>query len=42
MIISSTLTTGELMSLLAYCMNILSSLMMLSMVICHDLYEYSQ
>lgn len=32
MIISSTLTTGELMSLLAYCMNILSSLMMLSMV----------
>ena len=32
MIVSSTLTTGELMSLLAYCMNILSSLMMLSMV----------
>ena len=32
MITSSTLTTGELMSLLAYCMNILSSLMMLSMV----------
>ncbi len=31
MIVSSTLTTGELMSLLAYCMNILSSLMMLSM-----------
>ena len=32
MIIGSTLTTGELMSLLTYCMNILMSLMMLSMV----------
>lgn len=32
MIVSSQLTTGELMSLLAYCMNILMSLMMLSMV----------
>ena len=32
MIVSNTLTTGELMSLLAYCMNILMSLMMLSMV----------
>ncbi len=32
MIVNSTLTTGELMSLLTYCMNILSSLMMLSMV----------
>ncbi len=32
MIIGSSLTTGELMSLLAYCMNILMSLMMLSMV----------
>ena len=32
MIVSDTLTTGELMSLLTYCMNILSSLMMLSMV----------
>lgn len=32
MIIGSSLTTGELMSLLTYCMNILSSLMMLSMV----------
>ena len=32
MIVNSTLTTGELMSLLAYCMNILMSLMMLSMV----------
>ena len=32
MIVANTLTTGELMSLLAYCMNILSSLMMLSMV----------
>ncbi len=32
MIISSTLTTGELMSLLTYCMNIMMSLMMLSMV----------
>lgn len=32
MIVSDTLTTGELMSLLAYCMNILMSLMMLSMV----------
>ena len=32
MIVASALTTGELMSLLAYCMNILMSLMMLSMV----------
>ena len=32
MIVSKTLSTGELMSLLAYCMNILMSLMMLSMV----------
>ena len=32
MIISSELTTGALMSLLTYCMNILMSLMMLSMV----------
>ncbi len=32
MIVSDTLQTGELMSLLAYCMNILMSLMMLSMV----------
>ena len=32
MIVSHTLSTGELMSLLAYCMNILSSLMMLSMM----------
>lgn len=32
MIVADSLTTGELMSLLAYCMNILSSLMMLSMV----------
>ncbi len=32
MIIAETLTTGELMSLLAYCMNILMSLMMLSMI----------
>ena len=32
MIVQNTLTTGELMSLLAYCMNILMSLMMLSMV----------
>lgn len=31
-IVQSTLTTGELMSLLTYCMNILMSLMMLSMV----------
>lgn len=30
MIVSDTLTTGELMSMLAYCMNILNSLMMLS------------
>ena len=30
MIVGSTLTTGELMSLLTYCMNILMSLMMLS------------
>ena len=29
---STTFTTGDLMSMLAYCMNILSSLMMLSMV----------
>jgi ATP-binding cassette subfamily B protein len=32
MIVGSSLTTGALMSLLAYCMNILMSLMMLSMV----------
>lgn len=32
MIVGSTMTTGDLMSLLAYCMNILMSLMMLSMV----------
>ncbi len=32
MIVSNTLTTGELMSALTYCMNILMSLMMLSMV----------
>ena len=33
MIVSDTLTTGNLMSLLTYCMNILMSLMMLSMVV---------
>ncbi len=32
MIVSNSLTTGELMSLLAYCMNILVSLMMVSMI----------
>lgn len=32
MIVVESLTTGEMMSLLAYCMNILMSLMMLSMV----------
>lgn len=32
MIVAGSLTTGEMMSLLAYCMNILMSLMMLSMV----------
>ncbi|MGI5888582.1 MAG: ABC transporter ATP-binding protein [Oscillospiraceae bacterium] len=32
MVVSSTLTTGALMSLLTYCMNILMSLMMFSMV----------
>jgi ATP-binding cassette subfamily B protein len=32
MIVGSTLTTGELMSLLTYCMHIMMSLMMLSMV----------
>ena len=32
MIVDGSLTTGELMSLLTYCMNILMSLMMLSMV----------
>ena len=32
MIVSDTLTTGQLMSMLAYCMNILMSLMMLSMI----------
>ena len=32
MIVGSSLTTGELMSLLTYCMNIMMSLMMLSMV----------
>lgn len=31
-IVQNTLTTGELMSLLTYCMNILMSLMMLSMI----------
>ena len=33
MIVSDTLTTGSMMSLLTYCMNILMSLMMLSMVV---------
>ena len=33
MIVADTLTTGELMSLLTYCMNILMSLMMLSMIL---------
>ncbi len=32
MIVAGSLTTGEMMSLLAYCMNILMSLMMLSMI----------
>lgn len=32
MIVSDTLTTGNLMSLLTYCMNIMMSLMMLSMI----------
>ena len=32
MVIAKTLTTGQLMSLLTYCMNILSSLMMLTMI----------
>ncbi|MCD7735367.1 MAG: ABC transporter ATP-binding protein/permease [Lachnospiraceae bacterium] len=32
MIVADSLTTGELMSLLTYCMNILTSLMMLSMI----------
>ncbi len=32
MIVSDSLTTGQMMSLLTYCMNILSSLMMLSMI----------
>lgn len=32
MIVADSLTTGELMSLLTYCMNILMSLMMLSMI----------
>lgn len=32
MVVSSTLSTGDLMSMLAYCMNILMNLMMLSMV----------
>lgn len=32
MIVVNSLTTGELMSLLTYCMNIMMSLMMLSMV----------
>lgn len=32
MIVSDSLTTGQLMSLLAYCMNILMSLMMVSMI----------
>lgn len=32
LIVADSMTTGDLMSLLAYCMNILSSLMMLSMI----------
>ena len=32
MVVSSTLTTGDLMAILTYCMNILMNLMMLSMV----------
>ena len=32
MIVGGSLTTGQMMSLLAYCMNILMSLMMLSMI----------
>ncbi len=32
MVVSSTLTTGDLMALLTYCMNILMNLMMISMV----------
>lgn len=32
MVVSSTITTGDLMALLTYCMNILMNLMMLSMV----------
>lgn len=32
MVVSSALTTGELMSLLTYCLNILSSLMMMSFI----------
>lgn len=32
MIVNTSLTTGELMSLLTYCMNILTSLMLLSMI----------
>ncbi len=37
-----TLTTGELMSLLTYCMNILMSLMMLSMVFVMIIHEYGK
>lgn len=33
MIVVNSLTTGELMSLLTYCMNIMMNLMMLSMVL---------
>ena len=36
MVVSSTLTTGDLMALLTYCMNILMNLMMLSMVFVND------
>ena len=32
MIVQSELTTGELMSLMTYCMNILMSLMMVAMI----------
>ena len=42
MIVGSSLTTGELMSLLTYCMNILMSLMMLSMGFCYGNNEYCQ
>ena len=42
MIVQDTLTTGELMSLLTYCMNILMSLNDAVYDFCYDHYEHGQ